>query len=340
MFEQHLISKHAINAKQWNQLLKGHKVVKANWKTNVDIGNFSHIKYDDLTFKFERFLKIFSDSSIEFQTKEIEQTRKYSISQRKNDTLPFFLNYEDPDTICFTRKNEEPVTIRANDMIWMDMKYFKHTKVFLNVYFHHTGQLTRSLGKPHLKIHGSKLHDWNSKTTLKINHVSILRKRENSRIPCDKNLENDDDKFRKTIIKQVGCIPIYWESMVLDNNTTKTCKTSKEMFQIHYYLTQKYKIMSLYHQPCNYMKVSVETVQQPNYQRYILFQFIYMNENYEEYVNFRDFDIEGLGAGVGGYVGIFLGYSFLQIPSTLNSLFMWMKRLITKHHRKDITNNG
>merc|ERR1712083_102068 len=109
--------------------------------------------------------------------------------------------------------------------------------------------------------------------TLKINYVSILRRRENSKIPCDKNLKDDDEMFRNKIIKLVGCAPIYWKSLVTFPNTTKICTTSDEMSDIYYYLTNKDQIMSLYDQPCNYMKISVETFQQPNFLRYILLHF-------------------------------------------------------------------
>ena len=335
-FEQLLITKYAINAKYWNQLLKGKHIGKRRWKTNLKYDDFSHVDYNDFTFEFESFLETFSDSAIKLETKDENQSRKYGASDKQNETWPFFLNYKDPDTICFTRKNEDKLKLlRTNDMIWMDMKYFKHAKVLLHVYLHHTGQLTRSLGNPHLKIYASELHDWNSKITLKINHVSILRKRENSKIPCDKNLANDDEKFRKELIKMVGCVPIYWTPLDTDDNHTKICRTSEEMSKIYHYLTNKEKIWSLYDQPCNYMKVSVETIQQPNYQRYILLHFAYMIESFEEYVNHREFGIEGLGAGIGGYVGIFLGYSFLQIPSTMNDLWIWLKRLKTKCHMKE-----
>ena len=64
-----------------------------------------------------------------------------------------------------------------------------------------------------------------------------------------------------------------------------------------------------------------------------------MNENYEEVISFREFGIEGLGAGIGGYVGIFLGYSFLQIPSTLSNLWIRLKRYKTKYQRTETTSH-
>ena len=332
MFEQRLISKYAITAKQWNLLLKGSHIEKKHWRTSLEFGNFSQIEQNNFSIEFKRFLKTFSDAAIKFETRNDNDSKKYTTSHKLTETRPFFLSYKDPDTMCFTRNNTAiSGLVRTNDMIWFDIKYFKKANVNLYVYLHHTGHLVRSLGKPHLKIYGSEIEYWNSKVTLKINHVSILRRRRNSKIPCDKDLQNDDDKFLKEIIKRVGCIPVYWIPQIKDHNNNKTCRTSRQMFEIYYYLTHKEMIMAQYHQPCNYMKVSIETIQQPYYKRYILLQFTYMNENYEELLSFREFGIEGLGAGIGGYVGIFLGYSFLQIPSTLSSLWIRLKRYKTKY---------
>ena len=86
-----------------------------------------------------------------------------------------------------------------------DLNYLKETKIFIHVYLHHPGQLTRALGRPYFKMYGTELDDRNNRITLKLSHVSVLRKRENSKVPCDKNLKNDDQRFRDEVIKQVGC---------------------------------------------------------------------------------------------------------------------------------------
>ena len=49
-----------------------------------------------------------------------------------------------------------------------------------------------------------------------------------------------------------------------------------------------------------------------------------MDESYQEFINAREFGFESFWAGVGGFVGMFLGYSFLQIPDTLVELWTWI----------------
>ena len=46
----------------------------------------------------------------------------------------------------------------------------------------------------------------------------------------------------------------------------------------------------------------------------------YLEEMYQEIVNHRDFDMEMLGSSVGGFVGMFLGYSLWQCPEMILGL--------------------
>ena len=102
--------------------------------------------------------------------------------------------------------------------------------------------------------------------------------------------------------------------------------------------------MASYEQPCDYMKVSVGIAQQKTEAPLsVVLALVYMDENYQEVVNARDFGFESFWSGVGGFVGIFLGYSLLQLPELLNMLGRWCstrmegkeKVLLRKTHIKD-----
>ena len=103
----------------------------------------------------------------------------------------------------------------------------------------------------------------------------------------------------------------------------KSCTTSVEMADIFYAIKNKKAIMASYEQPCDYMKVSVGVTQKIALGSDIIMQLVYMDENYQEFVNLRDFGFESFWAGVGGFVGIFLGYSLLQVPEALDNLWFW-----------------
>ena len=67
--------------------------------------------------------------------------------------------------------------------------------------------------------------------------------------------------------------------------------------------------------------------------------FTYEDRNYEEITNSQSFDLESFASGVGGFIGIFLGYSILQIPELMASLtsFVMTLRKNNKNGRKCVT---
>ena len=154
IFDTDLIEKHAINSVEWNKLQKGQVIERKRWNTKLDISNFSMIDDDEFVPQFNKFLRIFVNKAITFEAKNETQSISYLNHKQENESWPLILSYADPDTKCFTRRQEyETDLIRTNDRIWMNLDYLKETKLSIQVYFHHTGQLTRSLGKPYFNMY-------------------------------------------------------------------------------------------------------------------------------------------------------------------------------------------
>ena len=55
--------------------------------------------------------------------------------------------------------------------------------------------------------------------------------------------------------------------------------------------------------------------------------FLYEDSEYEEMQNTIAFDLESFVSGVGGFIGIFLGYSILQVPELMGSLTSLIRKL-------------
>ena len=186
IFDAELIEKHAISSLEWNKLMKGYTIERNIWNTKLDFANFSNVEHEDFSLELESLLKLFINKAIQFETKNETQTTNYGKFKKENKSWPFFLSYEDPDTKCYTRKNlVESGLFRKSDRLWMDLNYLKMTKISIHLYLHHTGQLIRALGTPYFKMYGMELDNDNSKITLKLSHVSVLRKRANAKIPCN-----------------------------------------------------------------------------------------------------------------------------------------------------------
>ena len=85
------------------------------------------------------------------------------------------------------------------------------------------------------------------------------------------------------------------------------------------------------------MKVVTSLQRQPygySGDSYMYVEFVYMDEHYQEIVNQRDFTLSGFWSSTGGFVGMFLGYSLIQVPDFISMLLTWgygkMKREATK----------
>ena len=77
------------------------------------------------------------------------------------------------------------------------------------------------------------------------------------------------------------------------------------------------KIFQRYNPPCDEALIIVkgENKKSTRDERYsVSISIMYTTETYQEIRNEKAFGIEALGSGVGGFIGIFLGYSLLQVP--------------------------
>ena len=55
--------------------------------------------------------------------------------------------------------------------------------------------------------------------------------------------------------------------------------------------------------------------------------FVYAAKSYQEIRNREDFGFESFWSSVGGFIGIFMGYSLLQIPELLKHLPSFLRSL-------------
>ena len=146
--------------------------------------------------------------------------------------------------------------------------------------------------------------------------VSILRKRKDANTPCNESLQNDDMMLRKEILSRVGCIPIFWNKIMEPEIDLDICTSPEDMKKINSYLQDLTTILTSYQPPCNEMKLSFAFDRQNRFgmSSSIITKFEYMDRNYQEITNERDFGFESFWSAVGGFIGIFVGASLSQLP--------------------------
>ena len=80
-------------------------------------------------------------------------------------------------------------------------------------------------------------------------------------------------------------------------------------------------VLSSYDPPCTEMTTLTTVIRdEDQVRRKGLVRITYVDQTYQEIANIQDFSFETFWSSLGGFIGIFLGYSVLQIPELLANL--------------------
>ena len=212
-----------------------------------------------------------------------------------------------------------------------------HEEVMLKFYLHHSGQLLRVIDSP---IYKSKVGDLDqlkkrdNHLIFNIFQVIILRRRADSNIPCNNTLHDDDLQFRIEVSRRIGCIPIYWRNIMRNKIHLDYCNTSERMKYVHSLIKDLKETQSNYRAPCNEMKLAFTFESQEVFgfggdtsSTDLITTFNYIDKNYQEIINERDFGFESFWSAVGGFIGIFVGASLSQVPTLITNGWIFLKKL-------------
>ena len=331
--EHEIFKAYGINPLQYELMLKGEVAfryelnhsselcekipVYVNDGINANLSQF-HIQVvdivSDVKFKEEKFGKVLHEYSV--------NNLKVTIDSR------IHLSYQSPEKICFTRNSSDPLNlIRLQDMITFNSTALNTTRykmAKIQIFIHHPGQLISSFDEPKYESTFSDLLSTlreYSKTPkildFKISQCKVLRKRHDSKIPCNKKIKIFDKFIKEKIINLLGCIPPFWKNTITKINGKKECTSQEKLKEAYSYLLDFNKILDESDKPCDEMLV--QSIDSINYKpvsipRDISIAFHYTEKLYEEIKYTRAMGFESWLSNVGGFVGIFLGYSIMQIP--------------------------
>ena len=108
------------------------------------------------------------------------------------------------------------------------------------------------------------------------------------------------------------------------------CKT-KEQYKTFYTKSNNFKYKKLII-PCDQLTIRYETetrkTRKSNRIKRIMITMKYFDvNNYKLILNKQEFGWESLWSQIGGFIGIFLGYSLLQVPEILSNTFGRLKTI-------------
>ena len=237
-----------------------------------------------------------------------------------------YFSYQDPTKLCFTRRTIfERDIVRKEDLLWLkrakDLVSIIGPRAKILLYIHQQGQLIRNFDKPVHDFEIYYLFPSDNYMVINVVQVSVLRKRPDGKIPCNQDLHDDDEAFRRQVVENVGCTPPYWTGLNR-TLTMDTCNSSSQLQDAYHHIKNHRNIMDHYTQPCSDM--SIVSTLHLDYTRTGV-RIHYMNYGFEEIINQRDFGFEMFWSSIGGFTGMFLGASLLQIPDLVFRLFKCSK---------------
>ena len=176
--------------------------------------------------------------------------------------------------------------------------------------------------------------------------MEVLRRRNKIQHACN-DVDNFDDDFQLKAMKKAGCSPPYWSSQ---RNMTK-CKSKHQMRKFSRYTsTATYRTTP----PClelekliydyneqdldySYLKVLAPNLELSKNDTVMMIMLQFLEPDFKEIKQVKAFGIESLIGNVGGYIGLFLGYSILQLPDFVLSLY---KKRAAKNNKTEQDQNN
>ena len=320
-----------MNRSHYQKVLTG-QISSFSSESSQNILSISDIDTDNVTLTLNNVI-LYMDSH--FFNNSKHQVKKFG---KVHDTLPFYKSYEDPVKICFTRKSLfEKGIVREYEYVYLkDAKTLVslfNRKTEISLYIHQDYHLTRAFNNLPVYSYRLKKGAWpliplDIFLDLNIVIVSMLRERFDGKQPCNPSLINDDKEFRNRAMEIIGCIPPYWKQFESEISSLKQCNTSKELKTAFDQIKRIDQIMDTYMPPCNEMSIVTTLHVRQNWGSGLNTK--YMVKDYEETVHRRDFGHEMFWSGFGGFTGMFLGFSLLNI---LDFVLQLMGRLYRSRNK-------
>ena len=217
--------------------------------------------------------------------------------------------------ICVSKKIVHRKNVKQEyDYIRLNSSMLYEQNLDVSVHVHKKGQLIRSMATEDVitKIYSATLKDGVYRD-INIGQVDILRKRADGKIPCDQDMEDEDEYRMEQIIQSVGCIPTFWTQLAVSiglNQTNPICKTAMDYSKVRTQLSNIWANISTLDITqklhCTMMMASVTTRDQTAFVRpeQFLLRFKYHGNSYREIKNTKAYTRETLLGQIGGFVGM------------------------------------
>ena len=317
-FKKRALDEFQISASDLSSILKG--TIPANTVTNTTFHKIAVMNSSHYFTSLSDIIHMFTAKTN--QPILVYDKKKHGVNG--SDSLLsslFSVTHQEPDLVCLTRhgiSDEGTLIARKEDYIILDFSEFDW-EINIEIYLHQPGQLIQHFMSPSYQRTLSKSSEH---IDLNIAGITTLRKRSRKSAPCTKSTRNDGIQLMIRVVKELNCLPGFWTSLFDNTGFYKLCATTNELKRAAEMIEYEIINMSKETQPCIAMLIPFsmqhKILNEGFFVTRIHVSVRYSSTEYQEIVNVRGFDFDSMFSGIGGFVGIFLGYSLLQIADILN----------------------
>ena len=156
---------------------------------------------------------------------------------------------------------------------------------------------------------------------MKVRQTTVLRKRSVKTKPCMENIDDYDLYFQEAVSREIGCIPPFWSYRIKENLQLEECTSLEKLREVRDIISNFHRnVHTDFQRPCLDMFNSIVwywTKQWTQNENFSFVEILYVDKYYEEITQVEEFGFQDFWANLGGFIGIFLGYSMMQIPELL-----------------------
>lgn len=176
-----------------------------------------------------------------------------------------------------------------------------------------------------------------------IKSTEVLKRRNKFSSPCNPDWENEETIIMDGIMASIGCRPPHWKL----NSNLPNCSKPEEIEKFRW---PRYEDLQIFPPPCNVIEnlqydyeeaeggenKGNSKMSTPWFAVHVCFPEL----SYKEIKHVKAYDIESFVGNAGGYIGLFLGYSLMCIPSWIAEMIhkvkeTWIEKLNKKRSNKN-----
>ena len=325
---------------------------------NIDI---TTLPFDWLTYDAQGLV-------LDHRTKTKEGKVDYRLKKMisKGNVSGLVRHYHDAKHVCIQKARHYESSKILRYQFWKISIYEMASisgQYDIRIFVHQKGQLLRNLGAPTFVLDNHFIKNkkrrfenrFTYKIDLQVNAVDVLHKRKDSFEACDDSLYEEDTVWIQNAIRLLNCTPSFMDHMKssvwMDKNRQSNETCNKKMLQeFHSNYEPEFnfaRIAESYDQPCNETESTVTStaatiskadvhvgfagdlaIRPSDRASDVELTLHFKTQHYKLASNDKSFTLLTLWSQIGGFIGIFLGYSLLQLPELLGCAVTRIRRFI------------